>query len=294
MDTPEELHLRFAETESPVETHAIRNWRGVSVQFSRLKLPTEYEFQWDGNCHYLAHHDLILADGEMEVLGEKPIAAKDLRDKMTYVPKGQTINGWAAPADRMNAFTVVSFDPAAMEEELAAEFNGPNPVPHIYFQDVELGATMRKLARMMGDERKPASKAYAETLGLTAALEMFRLSHEATSQIFTAGRLTAAQIRLLHDYIDQNLAQDIGLDELASLCGLTRFHFARAFKASFGEPPYQYLMRKRIELARQLLLTTKHPVAEIAAATGFNGASQFGRAFRDLVGQSPLAFRRNA
>ncbi|MFM2278941.1 MAG: hypothetical protein RLZZ444_1172, partial [Pseudomonadota bacterium] len=178
MDQQEELHLRFAEPEPPVESHAVRNWRGISVQFSRLKLPTEYEFQWDGNCHYLAYHDLILNDGEMEVLGEKPIAAKDLRDKMTYVPKGQTINGWAAPADRMNAFTVVSFDPAAMEEELATEFNGSSLVPHIYFQDVELGATMRKLSRIMEDPRKPPSKAYAETLGLTAALEMFRLSHE--------------------------------------------------------------------------------------------------------------------
>ena len=94
-------------------------------------------------------------------------------------------------------------------------------------------------------------------------------------------------------FIEDNLAKDIGLDELASVCGLTRFHFSRAFKASFGVPPYHYLNQRRIDRARQMLVGTGFPIASIAEACGFNGASQFGRSFRSAVGQTPLAFRRS-
>lgn len=296
MDRKTELQLDFKEASPPPEIHTAKSWRGVSVQYSRLKLPTEYEFRWNGQSHYLAHHDLILADGEMEVLGEKPIAGRDLRDQMTYAPAGQTINGWAKPADRLNAFTVVCFDPAAMQEELQTEFDRTDPRPHIYFKDNELGATMRKLARLMADQERPVSKVYGETLGLTAALEMFRISiaEAETRKPMGTGELSRSQRGLVQGYIEENLSMDIGLEELASVCGLTRFHFSRSFRATFGEAPYQYLTRRRLERAQQMLIGSQVPIADIAIACGFNGASQFARSFRNTVGQTPLAFRRRA
>jgi AraC family transcriptional regulator len=259
-----------------------------------LTLPAEYEFTWDGHCHYLAYHDLILVDGEMEVLGERPAAAGDLRDLMTYVPSGMTFDGWAKPAGRLNAFTVVCFDPAAMEEELQVEFNSPQPRPHIYFQRDALGTKMRKLSRLMADPDGAVSRIYAETLGLAAALEMFRISQEDARPAHGSGQLSRNHAHLVPVYIEENLSTDIGLDELAAVCGLTRFHFSRAFKATFGESPYQYVTRRRIERAQQMLVATRLSIADVAAACGFKGASQFGRSFRDVVGQSPLAFRRTA
>ena len=291
-----ELQLEFKDPTPAQEIHTSFNSSGVSVQYSCLKLPVEYDFKWDGASHYLAYHDLILLDGEMEVLGERPSTGRDIRDKMTYVPAGQTIEGWAKPADRLNAFTVVCFDPAVMEGELQAEFDGFEARPNIYFKDEILGATMRKLGRMMAEHDRPASKIYAETLGLTAALEMYRLSMEDSRETLVAGsgRLSRSQSDLLHGYIEQHLASDIGLDELAALVGLTRFHFSRAFKATFGAPPYQYVNQRRIEKARLMLATTRLPVAGIAEACGFSGASQFGRAFRSIVGDTPLAYRKKA
>lgn len=238
--------------------------------------------------------DLVLSDGETEILGERPIAGGDLRDKMTYVPLGQTIKGWAKPADRLNAFTVVCFDPATIEEELQIEFKSVEPHPHIYFQDRELGATMRKLGRLMADLRQPAAKVYAEAVGLTAALEMVRLQAEQDVQIATAGQLSQSQCRLVLDYIEEQLASDIGLDDLAAIAGLTRFHFSRAFKATFNEPPYQFVISRRVERAKQLLLGTRMSIAQVAATSGFSSASQFGRTCREFVNQSPLTFRRSA
>lgn len=294
MDRQTELQLEFREASPPLERHTVRSWRGVSVQYSRLRLPAEYEFRWDGNCHYLAHHDLVLLDGEMEVLGERPVIGRDLRDEMTYLPAGQSITGWAKPADRLNAFTVVCFDPASIQDELEMEFSGIEPRPHIYFKDAELGATMRKLSRLMAEEERSVSKIYAETLGLTAALEMFRiLSAEPLSRkSVEPGALSKAQRELAYNYIEENLSRDVGLDEFASVCGLTRFHFSRAFKATFGEPPYQYILRRRIERAQHLLANSRVPIAEVAIACGFKGASQFARSFRSALGQAPLTYRR--
>lgn len=294
MEPNDELQLQFREPRPNAEIHTATSMRGVSVQFSRLQLPAEYEFKWDGHSHYIAYHDLVLVDGEMEVLGEKPIAGRDLRDHITYVPAGHTIDGWAKPANRMNAFTVVCFDPSAMEEELQAEFNGIAARPRIYFKDDELGATMRKLGRLMADDKRPTAKIYAETVGLTAALEMFRIAHADTASIPSRGGLTQSQARMVQEYIEENLARDIGLDDLASVCGLTRFHFSRAFKATFGGSPYRYLNLMRVERAKKMLAVTQLAIADVASACGFNGASQFGRSFRDVVGQTPLEFRRRA
>lgn len=291
-----QLKLTFEEPEPPLEIHAAGSWHGVSVQYSRLKLPAQYDFQWDGKSHYLAFHDLILLDGEMAISGEKPIHGRDLRDSMTYVPAGQTIDGWAKPADRLNAFTVVCFNLADMAQELQQELKGGEARPHVYFKDPDLGATMGKLARLMAEPGGPASKLYAETLGLAAALEMVRLSSErnAIKNVNGPGTLTKTQRDLVCGYIDDNLSRDIGLDELAQVCCLTRFHFARAFKATLGNPPYQYILIKRIEQARKLLANSRLPIGDIAVACGFNGSSQFARSFRSMTGQTPMAFRHSA
>ena len=275
-----------------MECYTSQRWHGLSVEFSRLKLPDEYAFRWNGDAHYLAFHDLVLSDGEMEVLGEKPIAGGDLRNRMTYIPKGQTISGWAKPANRMNAFTAVYFCPLAMEEELQVTFTPFDYQPNIYFQDHVLGATMRKLGDLLSDSDKSACKVYAETLGLTAALELFRIERGEPFKLHAPGQLSQQQSKLMRDYIEQNLASDISLDDLATVCGLTRFHFSRAFKATFGEPPHRYLILRRISAAKQMLATTKLPVGQIAIACGFNGTSQLGRAFRNAVGQSAIEFRR--
>jgi AraC family transcriptional regulator len=95
-------------------------------------------------------------------------------------------------------------------------------------------------------------------------------------------------------YIDENLADDFGLDELASLCGLTRFHFARAFKATFHETPHQYVLGRRLEKAMDLLIKSRLPISEVACVVGFSGSSQFARSFKAATGKTPLEFRRSA
>ncbi len=290
-----ELQIRFQEAAASSETFLSHSWRGISVQYSRFKLPAEYTFSWQGSCEYLAHHDLILDDGSMEVTGERPVAGRDLRDRMTYVPAGQAIRGFAKPADRLNAFTVISYDPGTLEEEVQAELRRGDARAHLHFREDGLAETMRKLGRVMATQDRAASRIYIETLGLAAALEMSRIALPQTRAQSSrgSGGLSKTQEQLLADYIQANIGGDIGLDDLAGLCGLTRYHFCRAFKANFGVTPFQHVTAKRIERAQQMLAQTRLPVSAIATACGFSGASQFVRAFGNAVGMTPLAFRRS-
>jgi Helix-turn-helix domain len=72
----------------------------------------------------------------------------------------------------------------------------------------------------------------------------------------------------------------------------SRAHFVRSFKKAFGETPHQYLLRRRIERAKELLRNTLFSVTEVSFAVGFRSPGSFSTAFRHLVGQPPIAYAR--
>jgi AraC family transcriptional regulator len=96
------------------------------------------------------------------------------------------------------------------------------------------------------------------------------------------------------DYIEEQLDKEISLRDLAALTQLSPFHFARAFKQSFGEPPHRYQMGRRIERAKALLKVPARTVTEVALMLGYSETSSFTSAFRRLNGVTPFDYRRNA
>lgn len=85
--------------------------------------------------------------------------------------------------------------------------------------------------------------------------------------------------------------QDWPVLRLAKVSGVCEAHFARSFKQAFGVPPHRYLLTLRLERAKTLLRETDVPITDIAFACGWNSLGSFGRTFRDVVGESPSAFR---
>ncbi|TIP78113.1 MAG: helix-turn-helix transcriptional regulator, partial [Mesorhizobium sp.] len=81
------------------------------------------------------------------------------------------------------------------------------------------------------------------------------------------------------------------LNELAALAGLGRFHFCTAFRQATGSTPHAWLVKLRIQRARQLLSHPELPVTEIALAVGYETPSSFAAAFRKITGVTPSAFR---
>lgn len=101
-------------------------------------------------------------------------------------------------------------------------------------------------------------------------------------------------LRRARDLIDREYAEPLDLDAMARAAGYSRFHFARAFTAAYGEPPRTYLTRRRIERAKTLLRTANLSVTEICFLVGFASLGSFSTRFRQLVGQSPSEYRDDA
>lgn len=94
------------------------------------------------------------------------------------------------------------------------------------------------------------------------------------------------------DYIEKNLTQDITIDQLSQIAAMNRYYFSTFFKKHMSESPVQYITRKRINLAIQLLKDDNLSVLEVALRSGFNNAANFNRAFKQLTGYSPSEYRR--
>jgi AraC family transcriptional regulator len=133
---------------------------------------------------------------------------------------------------------------------------------------------------------------------LTSSLAHEMLSHTLLSQVGAReglrlkGGLAAYQRRLLVDYIDQHLEDPISLGQLAGLCALSEYHFARMFRQSFGLPPHQYLLARRLSRAQSLLRDGALPLGEIALLCGFSSASHFTHRFRQATGATPGEYRQ--
>lgn len=81
------------------------------------------------------------------------------------------------------------------------------------------------------------------------------------------------------------------MDQLARRAGLSAFHFIRAFRSAYGETPHQYLRARRIDRARELLVTTPMPITDVCVQVGFQSLGSFSSLFRRLTGETPGAYR---
>ncbi|HYF89563.1 AraC family transcriptional regulator [Azospirillum sp.] len=103
--------------------------------------------------------------------------------------------------------------------------------------------------------------------------------------------LAAWQVRRVTAYIDAHLASSIRNRDLAAAAKLSCGYFCQAFKDSFGCPPHSYIVRRRMERAKELLETTTTPLSQIALDCGFSDQSHFSRIFRRVAGEAPRLWR---
>lgn len=104
--------------------------------------------------------------------------------------------------------------------------------------------------------------------------------------------LAEKKLQLIFDFVEANLDQNIGLDDLASHCGLTSFHFARSFKVSTGSTPHQFILERRVARARAKLLHGQQSLAEIALEVGFSSQAHMTGVFRKSLGVTPGRYRK--
>lgn len=106
------------------------------------------------------------------------------------------------------------------------------------------------------------------------------------------GGLAPWQERRAKEILMARIDGNVSLDELARQCNLSRSHFARAFKASTGVPPHRWLLARRVERAREMLLNTDFSIQQIAVSCGFADLSHFTRVFTKFLRVGPGEWRR--
>jgi AraC family transcriptional regulator len=107
------------------------------------------------------------------------------------------------------------------------------------------------------------------------------------------GGLMAWQLNRLVDHIETHLAEKMTANELSDLINVSVGQMFRAFKVSVGISPYQYITRRRMELACTLMRTTQEPLSQVAVACGLCDQSHFCRVFRRMIGMKPSDWRRS-
>jgi AraC family transcriptional regulator len=128
--------------------------------------------------------------------------------------------------------------------------------------------------------------------GLMTTLVCYLLEHYSRppTQVEASG-LSGMRLRRVLKHIAESSAESLPNAELASLCGMSAAHFSREFRRAVGLPPHQYMVKLRLERARDALLNADDRIVDIAQECGFADASHFSRAFATHFGMSPTSFR---
>ncbi len=143
-------------------------------------------------------------------------------------------------------------------------------------------------ARRLMMSSMPKQERTVEALGIIAVTEALIGIKDRAKQSAT---LTAAKIEKVDNYVRDNIERNLCLQELAEICGLSTHYFARSFKSATGKTPYQYILDRRIALARRLLADTQASIASIAYDVGFSSQSHMTDLFRKILGTTPGRYR---
>lgn len=114
---------------------------------------------------------------------------------------------------------------------------------------------------------------------------------EAYNDAIKSTGLDPQRLQRVSDFIADNIAEDISLNDLSNVSCLSPFHFSRAFKASTGASPIQFLSNLRMIRTKELLASTRHSVDAIALQVGYASGASLSRAFKKLTGTSPARYR---
>jgi AraC family transcriptional regulator len=139
----------------------------------------------------------------------------------------------------------------------------------------------------------PSGRLYTDSLGVSIASRLVS-THSSAAQRAAARNagLGGRRLKQTLAYIEDHLSEDLSLSRIAAITGVSASHFKSLFRESAGVPVHQYVIQRRVERAKDLLMQDKLSIAEIALATGFSHQSHMARHMRRSVGLSPRAMKR--
>ena len=275
---PDLVERRFAE------------WPGLRADIIQARQMRLFDYRYSSSHHLLIAAECSERDsGETMVEGLPKSTRRSISRRLTFVPAGHTLYGWQDPRvlTRVNYFYIDRRGPLLDNESGFAETEFR---PRLFFSDPDIWRIAAGLKNEAVSNGARVTR-YGEALGVMLGHELVRLNN-GRAQLVTRGGLSGWQQKKVAEYIEQHVAEEIRLTTLAGLVELSPYHFARAFKQSFGLPPHRYHSGRRIERAKTLLAERTRSVTDVGLALGFAETSSFSAAFHKLTGISPSDYRR--
>src|SRR5882757_5200922 len=271
----------------------LANWGAIQADTVKVTRRETFEYGFQARRHLLiAYERAERHDGETLIEGLPKSTLREFNCKLSLVPAGHRFYGWQTPRV-LTRLTYFYIDLQYPLFDLESGFPCPAISPRLFFFDQAVWDTALKLKAEVGNS-DPRSRQYAEALSVVLIHELIRLERTTpTAARSLRGGLPVWQQKPVVEFIEEHLAEEVSLAALAELADLSLYHFARAFKQSFGAPPHRYHMARRMDHARALLQKPALSVTEIGILTGFRETSSFTRAFRKFTGLTPTDYRRH-
>jgi AraC family transcriptional regulator len=212
---------------------------------------------------------------------------------LCFVPAGLDMSSDASSSPRV----LLLFVPSAFLSRVITEHWGANPDNVEILWKPPAGDRVAESVMMSlaseAQNGSPAGQLYAESACEFLAHHIVRAYSSLSTPLPRAtGGLPGARLKMVLEYIEDNLGQPIALRQMAALSGVSPRHFERAFRQAMGAPPHAYVLKRRLTAARELILSQPSlSIEEIAAKTGFSSSSHLASAFRRETGYSPKTFR---
>jgi AraC-like DNA-binding protein len=144
------------------------------------------------------------------------------------------------------------------------------------------------LSRALAEESIAEQSSYVEALGKSVVMRLLRVEMPQSK----SNALPNWRLKRVEGYIDAHMTKRVRLEDLAASAGLSRIYFAAQFKAATGYRPHEYVLFRRIEHAKALMLESDLQLVEVALRTGFSGQSHFSTVFKRFAAETPAQWRK--
>jgi len=266
---------------------------GMMVESITIAGRERFASAYCGPLHLLiAHEHLSRRRGLTSIEGLPDSTRENLTQTLTFVPAGRRFREWHHP-DTGARIIYIHIHPSATALTAGSDIAIHSLAPRLHFYSSVLWQTVLKVKTLV-DGEGARSAHFGNALGIVLAHELVHNEHGVRHREGSdRGGLAAWQRRLVAQHVEEHLAERLPVSRLAKLARLSRYHFSRSFRRSFGLSPHRYHLHRRAERAKTLLVNQALSVTDIALDLGFLDTSSFSTTFRKLVGRTPTDYRRS-
>ncbi len=255
---------------------------------------------WDTPVHTTQQHLLTITTEPNKTIERRmgEIRRADPAQVGDVIVMPASVEHWCAWSQSTTSFLVLTIDPAFLAHAAyeIAEPDRTELIPTFAKSDPFVYGTGLALQAALEKDGSAASRLYAESLSQSLAVHLLKnyATRPVTVREYEDG-LSRYQLKQAIAYIHAHLDQTIKLADIAQLLGMSQYYFCRQFRDSMGIPPYQYVIKQRVERAKQLLRKDRsRAIADIALDCGFNSQSHLAKHFRQITGTTAKAYRRTS